>query len=310
MKLHKTAILLILWTIALVGCTNPKTKVGHTTKVSSAENILAHLHAKTENYVFVAAHRGDWRNAPENSIQALENCIEMGIDVVETDVQLTKDSVLVIMHDQTIDRTTTGKGNVSDYTFAELQEFYLKAGQGHKTNQRIPSFEDFMLAAKGKILINVDKGWDFLDQVIAVLKKTGTLEQALIKGPKPYPEIRREIVSVIDEIQYIPVVSENTPDLPAFIDNFLTNSNPVAFEVIFSTNDSPVFSEMSKIEQQGGRLWINSLWNDLCAGHDDEQALADPEGNWGWMVGRGATFIQTDRPKLLLNYLRAKGLHD
>jgi glycerophosphoryl diester phosphodiesterase len=277
---------------------------------SSSDKILLQLKNTQPKTVFVAAHRGDWRNAPENSIQALKNCIALGVDIVETDVQLTKDSVLVIMHDNTIDRTTTGKGNVSDYTYEELQKFYLKAGQGHKTYERIPTFEEFMLAAKGKILITVDKGWNFLDKVVAVLKETGTLNQALIKGKNPYDEIRREYGSLIDEIQYIPIVAENTPDMDAYVGDFLSNSKPAAFEVVLSTENSRVISQMQKIEQRGVRIWINSLWDDLCAGHDDELALTDPDANWGWILDRGATFIQTDRPEMLLNYLRSKSLHD
>lgn len=277
---------------------------------STSDKILLQLKNTKANTVLVVAHRGDWRNAPENSIQALENCIEMGVDMVETDVRFTKDSVLVIMHDETIDRTTTGKGNLSDYTYDELQKFYLKAGQGIKTYERVPSFEEFMLVSKGKILVNVDKGWNYLDKVVAILRKTGTLQQAFIKGVKPYGEIRQQCGSLIDSIQYIPIVSENTQDMGEYVDNFLNNSRPAAFEVIFSTNDSPVITQLHKIEQRGGRVWLNTLWNEMCAGHDDEKAINDPEGNWGWIVDRGAIFIQTDRPKLLLDYLRTKGLHD
>src|SRR5690606_735890 len=57
--------------------------------------------------VLVVSHRGDWRNAPENSIQALRRVIAMGVDIIEIDVQLTRDSQLVLMHDRTIDRTTS-----------------------------------------------------------------------------------------------------------------------------------------------------------------------------------------------------------
>jgi glycerophosphoryl diester phosphodiesterase len=55
--------------------------------------------------VLVVAHRGDWRNAPENSIQAIHNAIAMGVDIVEIDIHKTKDGQLVLMHDETIDRT-------------------------------------------------------------------------------------------------------------------------------------------------------------------------------------------------------------
>ena len=67
-------------------------------------------------YVTVVAHRGDWRNSPENSIQAFKSCIEMGVDMIEIDVRITKDNELVIIHDATVDRTTNGKGKVADLT--------------------------------------------------------------------------------------------------------------------------------------------------------------------------------------------------
>ena len=64
-------------------------------------------------YVTVVAHRGDWRNSPENSMQAFRNCLEMGVDMIEIDVRKTKDNELVIIHDATVDRTTNGKGKVA-----------------------------------------------------------------------------------------------------------------------------------------------------------------------------------------------------
>ena len=58
----------------------------------------------------IAAHRGDWRNACENSLEAIENAIRMGVDIVEVDLQRTKDGELILMHDRKLDRTTTGYG--------------------------------------------------------------------------------------------------------------------------------------------------------------------------------------------------------
>ena len=68
------------------------------------------LHDPSSDYVVVVAHRGDWRNYPENSLPAIESCIRMGVDVVEIDLKLTKDSVLVLSHDRTLNRCTTGSG--------------------------------------------------------------------------------------------------------------------------------------------------------------------------------------------------------
>ena len=67
------------------------------------------LETPNDNHVMVVAHRGDWRNAPENSLQAIQYCIDMGVDMVEIDVRKTKDGHIVLMHDGSIDRTTNGR---------------------------------------------------------------------------------------------------------------------------------------------------------------------------------------------------------
>ena len=80
------------------------------------------LHNFPENRVMVVAHRGNWREAPENSVWAIRKAIEAGADMAEIDIALTKDSVLILMHDRTIDRTT-GKGAPSDYMRAKFNSF-------------------------------------------------------------------------------------------------------------------------------------------------------------------------------------------
>ena len=61
----------------------------------------------------------------------------------------------------------------------------------------------------------------------------------------------------------------------------------------------------------GSKLWVNSLWASLCGGLDDDRAFeGDPAAVYGKLVDMGATMIQTDRPELLISYLRSRGLHD
>ena len=76
---------------------------------NKAEKVVAEMHDPNSKYVVVVAHRGDWRNYPENSIPAIESVIRMGVDIVEIDLKMTSDSVLVLSHDATANRTTTGK---------------------------------------------------------------------------------------------------------------------------------------------------------------------------------------------------------
>ena len=73
--------------------------------------------------MIIFAHRGFSGLYPENTMLAFRKAAEVGCDGIELDVQLTKDGVIVIMHDETIDRTTNGKGNLRDYTYEELCAF-------------------------------------------------------------------------------------------------------------------------------------------------------------------------------------------
>ncbi len=76
------------------------------------------------------SHRADWRNYPENSLLAIQSCIDMGIDVVELDVKLTSDGVVVLSHDESISRCTGVDKNIDGLTWEELREYPLKNGQG------------------------------------------------------------------------------------------------------------------------------------------------------------------------------------
>ncbi|MGO3307535.1 MAG: glycerophosphodiester phosphodiesterase family protein, partial [Sphingobacterium sp.] len=87
-------------------------------QVSHAQILRAELFNENSDKVFVVAHRADWRNFPENSIGAIRSAIAMGVDVLELDVQRSKDGVLVLMHDATVNRTTSGKGKVAEMDYA------------------------------------------------------------------------------------------------------------------------------------------------------------------------------------------------
>lgn len=107
-----------------------------------------------EDKMMVAAHRGDSYNYNENTMEAFEAAIEAGADMVETDVHLTKDGVLVLMHDHTVDRTSDGTGLISDYTYEELCR--LNVGDAVKA-QQIPTLEQLLqLLDESKVLLNLE----------------------------------------------------------------------------------------------------------------------------------------------------------
>lgn len=264
------------------------------------------------NGILVVSHRADWRNAPENSLQAIQNCIEMEVDMVEIDLKKTKDGQLILMHDKTIDRTTTGKGRPEDYTLEEIRRFNLKNGAGHKTRHKIPTFEEVMMLCKGKIMVNVDKGYDYFQEAYAVLEKTGTVGQCIMKSDNPYEKVKAEHGDVLEKMVFMPVVNLHKEGAEAIIDGYLGHMKPAAFELVFDNDGPEVQRLIKKVRESGARIFINSLWPELCGGHDDDRAveLKEPEESWGWIIGQGAKLIQTDRPALLLEYLKEKKLHD
>jgi glycerophosphoryl diester phosphodiesterase len=267
--------------------------------------------AVAQNKVMVVAHRGDWRNAPENSLLAFKNAAAMGVDVVELDLNKTKDGVIVIMHDQTIDRTTTGKGNVSDYTLAELKTFFLRAGSGHPTKHHIPTFIEILAIAKDKIIIDVDKGYDYYPQVIKELREQGMVGQAIvnIKGSTPLPQIEQEVGKIEEDITIMPIVDMKRADASEIIASYKPHQKTI-IQANFSTDTLSVLKNIASLRANYG-LWINSLWPEQNGGHDDDLAVEEnkKDESWGWLVSHKANLIQTDRPKELIEYLRAKKLH-
>ena len=262
-------------------------------------------------YVTIVAHRGDWRNHPENSIPAFKSCIDMGIDMIEIDVQRTKDGKLILMHDRTVDRCTNGKGKIEDMTYDEIQKLRLRPQHNASaTRNHIPTLEEVLVLCKGKILINIDKGYDYFQQVYELLEKTGTTDQVIIKSGYSLDKVKKENGSVLDKVIYMPIVNLNDKNAERSLDEFIS-IHPVAIECCIGKFDANVDRMLQKIHDAGIKIWINSIWASLCDGHDDDRAveLGEPDQSWGWILERGGTIIQTDRPQPLLQYLKKHKRH-
>ena len=111
-----------------------------------------------ESLHFVSAHRGGHqKNFPENCIETFENTLEHTFAIMEIDPRHTKDGVIVVHHDATLERTTTGKGRVSDMTLRELKELRLKDTEGVVTEFQIPTLDDVLHWARGKTILVLDQ---------------------------------------------------------------------------------------------------------------------------------------------------------
>jgi glycerophosphoryl diester phosphodiesterase len=276
-----------------------------------ADSLRTKLHDLSDDYVFVVAHRGDWRYAPENSLPAIENAIRMGVDIVELDVQRTKDGHLILLHDATLDRTTTGSGMVSDWTLDSIQTLRLRNGCAIKTKEKIPTLEEALLLMRGRVLANLDKADRYFGEVYALLEKTGTTKQIIMKGNEPVEEVESHFGNYLDKLIYMPMVNLDNKNAEEQISLFVRKLNPVAFELSY-INDSNFLPKQIKAKLSGkSLLWYNTLWDTMAGGHDDDMSLDNPDTGYGYLIDTfGARLIQTDRPAYLLEYLRKRRLHD
>ena len=283
-----------------------------------AERILAELRNPKSSYVLVMAHRADWRNQPENSIPAIESAIKMGADIVEIDVQRTLDGRLVVCHDPTIDRTTSGTGVIAEMPLDSIRKYCLRAGNNiRKKTLFMPTLEEVLDCCKDRILVNIDRGFSYYEQILPMVLERGMKDQVLLNG-KATPDRLEKIYSRHDEnLMYVPIMNYaagNWPVLESHFERFISASEPFfAFEVCWNGSVDGVEQLFTRIKQAGSYLWINTLWPSMCggvaAGLDDDCAFDDPAGVYGKVLEYDPDIILTERPQLIIDYLNSIGRH-
>lgn len=147
----------------------------------------------------VAAHRGGALLWPENSLTAFRNALALGVDFLETDVHLTSDGEVVILHDPTLDRTTTGTGPVRAAALGDLAKLRLRGTDGTATADAVPGLAavlDLLKGDRAELLLEIKVGADgqrypgIEDRTLALVKARGLLERTVVMGFHA-PTVRR-----------------------------------------------------------------------------------------------------------------------
>ena len=243
--------------------------------------------------VLVAAHRAAHHVYPENSLQAIEHAIKLGVDIIEIDVKVSKDGIPFLMHDRTMDRTTTGKGDPEEFTWKELQEFFI-VDKGKTTKLKIPSLHDALELAYGKILIDLDLKTDKIGDVVRVVNKTNSKDFVF------FFDSDYNVLSRVHEADKNFMIMPRAYSVQ-MADSAISLFDPPVVHIDFSFY-TPQCVEV--IRSSSARVWINALGDpdkDLKEGKQ-KQALKN-------LLEHGASVVQTDEPALLLLALRKKGLH-
>lgn len=149
---------------------------------TDAAQLRAYMKWRPGKKPLISAHRGGPMNRfPENAVETFENALRYAPCLIECDVRTTKDNQLVMMHDETLDRTTTGTGSVAGFTLRELKKLVLKDNQNNITPYRIPTFGETLQWAVGRAVLTVDvkRGTSFA-RVVSEIRKNKAEGHAVV----------------------------------------------------------------------------------------------------------------------------------
>ncbi|MBL7047785.1 MAG: glycerophosphodiester phosphodiesterase [Candidatus Marinimicrobia bacterium] len=158
-------------------------------------------------------HRGACGYEPENTLISFKKAIDLGVDMIELDVHLTRDKEVIVMHDETLDRTTNGKGRLRDKNLSEIKSYTTK-----DKKQPIPTLQEVIDVVKGKTEINIEiKLEDTAVEVLEIVKKNGIENDVVVSSnyPKSLQVVKKMNPNVRTALLYY--ATKTGPGLPILV---------------------------------------------------------------------------------------------
>lgn len=275
------------------------------TAAGQTTNIEEFLARKANQEILVAAHRGDWKRFPENSLPAIQSCIDHFIDIVEIDVQETSDGIFILMHDNSVNRTTNGKGDVSALSAKQISKLKLKDKNGALTEYNVPTLEEALKLAKGKVLLNLDKSSGRFEKLLPVIDSLGVRNQVILKGSHSSSFFFNYVIQNPEGPLFMPIL-KYMPKTQ--IDTFLLDARVPMVELLLANDTSYITNPigMSLFQKHRTGIWYNALFKSISAGKSEN---GNALGTWNWFIQHEALVIQTDYPMALLQHLINIGRH-
>jgi len=236
---------------------------------------------------FIAGHRGDRADAPENTVPAFQAALAAGLDFVETDVQLTSDGFPVLIHDETVDRTTNGTGAIADLTLAQVRaldagSWFSKAFAGTQI-PTLGEYLDLFVGSKQKALIEL-KGFWTVDDIRSVLTPI------YLRG------VQNRVVFSSFDFTTIQNLGTAAPAIPRVIIEHELTGNPVALAKFYGA--IAIMTTVSSLE--GHRHAVAKMHR---AGFGVLLYTLNSEKRWHEALGYGVDGIVTDEPSGLDDWI-------
>jgi glycerophosphoryl diester phosphodiesterase len=246
---------------------------------------------KCKHKFVVIAHRGDHTNAPENTLAAYQHAIDAEVDFVEIDLRTTKDSQLVIMHNNSIDHMTGFKGRIKDILFDTLRQIKVREELHPEWGfHAIPTFKEVLELCRGKINIYLD----FKEASVAAAYKeilhAGMEDHVVVYINEPHQMVEwRKIAPKMPLMISLPKKIETKAEMLQLLAALNINVLDGSY---LEYNAETILAAQEKLVP---------VWADIQAG--DEGA-----DRWDKAIALGLSGLQTDHPKEMVEYLKKKGI--
>ena len=300
MTFAKRVLVLFLPLVLLWSCQSPAhSKTEKPTSPSDKQPIVAITSFEQwleDPQPLVSAHRGGpYPDFPENAIETFQNIADQIPTIIECDISMTNDSVLILLHDKTLDRTTTGSGNVIDWTYDEVRDLSLIDNDGDTTAFRIPTLDEALSWGKGKVLFTLDvkRGVPYEKVISAVEKYNATSYAAIIT-------YRIQDAEYVYSMNPAIMISVSAGDVGA-LEQITKSGIPPKNLLGFVGTREPEIVHYEKLQKLGIKTILGTL------GNLDKSAIAKGDDSiYLTYIKNGANIIATDRPLEVAKVLGTK----
>lgn len=259
---------------------------------------------------FLAAHRGACRaNIPCNTMAAYKIALSHGADVVEIDVSKSADGQFFVFHPGMESVFLKCEKRIPEMTGEEVKRLHLLNQDGVETSYTIPTLSEVLAFLKDKVYINVDKFGSDVAGISEQIRAAGVEKQVIVKTTTD-EKCLEDVSRYAADFMFMPMIKakDNVTDML-----ISKGVNVIGAEVLFSSEDDEVISDeyIRAMHERGLLIWMNSIvYNEksvISAYHTDDISLtSSPDKGWGWLVDKGADFIQTDWLLALKQYLMTR----
>ncbi len=255
---------------------------------------------------FVVSHRGlSSGNIPCNTLASYQIAAESRADVIEIDVDTTKDGNHVIFHPGKEDIFLKNGKRIPECNLEEVLSFRYQNQDETVTSYPVSTLKEALLLLKGKTYIAVDKYWMDIKGITEEIRETGVEKQVLVKIPNEEKYVD-EIEKYAPDLMVMMVVSKKDDSIDRYRKR---NIRLAVVETLFETEEDPLVSDefLSYLHQNKIMVHANSIIYDerkiIGSVHTDDMALLkDKDIGWGYYYRKGFDFVQTDWAVQMLSY--------